>query len=411
MFGIGATELLIVLGIVIVLFGARRLPELGSGVGKAIKNFKAGISGKSGGPASAPKARLHPSSARLCRAARSLVLACRCGPVRAEGAPAPRLRAASPRCALGFAGGVQGWAEALSGGSVGFLGAAAAVARLQGHPGDDRMEWPGLTRSQAAALLSALQGPGILLPQGLGAQHRADEHGRKLDSPPLRIEEFDEQARRGPRPRVLDDPGYHEERSSHQVVDPVAGDVLEPHGPDLDRRGRWSDLAHGSREAAVQPEAEEPEGHHPAGCTADPLQTARQHPAVLCGTRGDRRAASGGHGAEAAGLGPVDALDLFCRHIAAEQVPLVGPGELVRPPADEARRGSLQLFQGLGGQCLRHLWRRVGVHLWCRGQLLPRVRLLELLRGFGLGFGLGLELEPRLELRLELRLGLGLGND
>jgi sec-independent protein translocase protein TatA len=46
MFGIGTTELLIVLGIVIVLFGARRLPELGTGVGKAIKNFKAGISGK-----------------------------------------------------------------------------------------------------------------------------------------------------------------------------------------------------------------------------------------------------------------------------------------------------------------------------------------------------------------------------
>jgi len=46
MFGIGSTELLIVLGIVIVLFGARRLPELGAGVGKAIRNFKAGISGK-----------------------------------------------------------------------------------------------------------------------------------------------------------------------------------------------------------------------------------------------------------------------------------------------------------------------------------------------------------------------------
>jgi sec-independent protein translocase protein TatA len=46
MFGIGTTELLIVLGIVVVLFGARRLPELGSGVGKAIRNFKAGISGK-----------------------------------------------------------------------------------------------------------------------------------------------------------------------------------------------------------------------------------------------------------------------------------------------------------------------------------------------------------------------------
>jgi sec-independent protein translocase protein TatA len=45
-FGIGATELLIILGIVIVLFGARRLPELGSGVGQAIRNFKKGLSGK-----------------------------------------------------------------------------------------------------------------------------------------------------------------------------------------------------------------------------------------------------------------------------------------------------------------------------------------------------------------------------
>jgi len=46
MFGIGTTELLILLGIVIVIFGARRLPELGSGLGKAIKNFKAGVTGK-----------------------------------------------------------------------------------------------------------------------------------------------------------------------------------------------------------------------------------------------------------------------------------------------------------------------------------------------------------------------------
>ena len=45
MFGIGTTELLIVLGIVLVLFGAQRLPALGSGVGKAIKNFKSGLSG------------------------------------------------------------------------------------------------------------------------------------------------------------------------------------------------------------------------------------------------------------------------------------------------------------------------------------------------------------------------------
>ena len=46
MFGIGATELIILLAIVLVFFGARRLPELGAGVGRAIKNFKAGLSGK-----------------------------------------------------------------------------------------------------------------------------------------------------------------------------------------------------------------------------------------------------------------------------------------------------------------------------------------------------------------------------
>ena len=46
MFGLGATELAIILVIVIVLFGARRLPEIGSGVGKAIKNFRAGMSGQ-----------------------------------------------------------------------------------------------------------------------------------------------------------------------------------------------------------------------------------------------------------------------------------------------------------------------------------------------------------------------------
>ena len=45
MFGLGPLELAIILAIVVILFGARRLPEIGSGVGKAIKNFKSGISG------------------------------------------------------------------------------------------------------------------------------------------------------------------------------------------------------------------------------------------------------------------------------------------------------------------------------------------------------------------------------
>ncbi len=42
----GTTELLIILGIVILIFGARRLPELGSGLGEAIRNFKSGVTSK-----------------------------------------------------------------------------------------------------------------------------------------------------------------------------------------------------------------------------------------------------------------------------------------------------------------------------------------------------------------------------
>jgi len=41
---IGPTELFIILAICVVLFGARRLPEIGSGIGEAIRNFKSGIS-------------------------------------------------------------------------------------------------------------------------------------------------------------------------------------------------------------------------------------------------------------------------------------------------------------------------------------------------------------------------------
>ena len=46
MFGLGPWELAIILAIVVVLFGARRLPEIGSGMGSAIKNFKSGLSDK-----------------------------------------------------------------------------------------------------------------------------------------------------------------------------------------------------------------------------------------------------------------------------------------------------------------------------------------------------------------------------
>ncbi len=40
MFGIGIPELLVLLLIALVIFGANKLPEIGAGLGKAIKNFK-----------------------------------------------------------------------------------------------------------------------------------------------------------------------------------------------------------------------------------------------------------------------------------------------------------------------------------------------------------------------------------
>ena len=40
MFGLGVCELLIVLAIVVVLFGAKRLPLIGEGLGGMITNFK-----------------------------------------------------------------------------------------------------------------------------------------------------------------------------------------------------------------------------------------------------------------------------------------------------------------------------------------------------------------------------------
>ncbi len=44
MFGLGPWELTIIFLIVLIIFGANKLPEIGSGMGKAIKNFKTGIS-------------------------------------------------------------------------------------------------------------------------------------------------------------------------------------------------------------------------------------------------------------------------------------------------------------------------------------------------------------------------------
>ena len=43
MFGLGWMELLLILMIVLIIFGAGKLPQLGEGVGKAVKGFKKSV--------------------------------------------------------------------------------------------------------------------------------------------------------------------------------------------------------------------------------------------------------------------------------------------------------------------------------------------------------------------------------
>ena len=43
MFGIGMPELIVILVIVLIVFGAGKLPEIGSAIGKSIRNFKKSV--------------------------------------------------------------------------------------------------------------------------------------------------------------------------------------------------------------------------------------------------------------------------------------------------------------------------------------------------------------------------------
>lgn len=48
MFGLGLQELLVILVIALVIFGPSKLPQIGSGLGKAIRDFKKGVSSDDG---------------------------------------------------------------------------------------------------------------------------------------------------------------------------------------------------------------------------------------------------------------------------------------------------------------------------------------------------------------------------
>jgi sec-independent protein translocase protein TatA len=46
MFGLGTPELLVIMVIAFLVFGGKRLPELGAGLGKGIASFKKGLQGQ-----------------------------------------------------------------------------------------------------------------------------------------------------------------------------------------------------------------------------------------------------------------------------------------------------------------------------------------------------------------------------
>lgn len=45
MFKLGGWEILLIVAVVLIVFGPKRLPELGRGIGQFLKNFKSSVSG------------------------------------------------------------------------------------------------------------------------------------------------------------------------------------------------------------------------------------------------------------------------------------------------------------------------------------------------------------------------------
>jgi sec-independent protein translocase protein TatA len=54
MFGLRTPELLLILAIIVILFGANKLPQIGAGLGQSIRGFKKAMGGEDEKPAAPP---------------------------------------------------------------------------------------------------------------------------------------------------------------------------------------------------------------------------------------------------------------------------------------------------------------------------------------------------------------------
>ena len=64
LFGIGVAETIIIGALVLILFGATRLPKLGRGMGEGIRNFKTSIKGRDKSPMESMDDAAEPASSQ-----------------------------------------------------------------------------------------------------------------------------------------------------------------------------------------------------------------------------------------------------------------------------------------------------------------------------------------------------------